>query len=510
MNATLTVTAITGGRSVWNVWVVAMLAIVGIHLSTLTKSPTIWQDEIQIVDFGRVSLAGADQSWSANWSARGLPEKPFCYIGCAMQELSYRAVGGSLAGPRGAALLGAILASGAMLGWLRARGLDGRIALACSLLFLLDPVFAQGYRGARIDAWSMGFMILGLWVIRAKLMNASTGGWKWTPRAGHAMAAVCVALSGAFWVSAMLLVPLLIHELLCDRETDQPGSGWQYWSPRLRDLIWVGSLSLVAFVVIMLPMWLENRQALSGLVASTASASGGGFSNREALAALAGAFKYNPWILLIGCVCCLSRKRWPLALALALAFAGALYTGFYIHRAVYLLPYLVLSIALAADHLVRANAPKLNRRLAGYAMAAMLVWSACITLGARTVVALKQREARDHQRLLDLATRVIGPGEYRVYLGSLEVYYAGRQSGWKIFKIFPDVPPGDGIWNGLLKTMDFAIYRINQVSSQEDEALRALGFSRQRFDCGERNPGDAPNKLNLASGYGAYWIYRKK
>lgn len=502
----------SGKEGIWALWLAIAVMAAAVHAVTLRISPTVWQDEVQILDWGRAGSTGAADTWAASWNAAAArPQGNLCYIGCAFQEIGYTVMGGDLAGPRMSALLGAVLASAAMLGWLRARGVDGRVALACSLLFLLDPVFAQGYRGARVDGWTMAFMLMGFWCIRAMPLHNGVARPIWMPRVEHAVAAVCVALAGLCWVSAILLVPLLIHELWCDRRKDVRRDEMGNRLMWMGDLAWVGGFSVMALGILLLPIWPQIRQVGADMAGTTSAAAGSGVPFEIAtLMNLAGefgeVFKYNPWPLLLAGIGCISSKRWPLCLAMAVASLGVLLTSFYIHRAVYLLPYLFLSIALAADGIIQAKDSRRWCLIVGFVLCGMIAWSSGVTLGARTVVALKQRDVRDYRHMRDLAIAAIGPGSHRVYLGSWEPYYAGRRLGWKLFCSFGGGGPGSRDWNALMKTMDFAVFRTDYLTNQEHEVMAALGFSRKRFDC---NEGLSPQSSSLAAGYGSYWIYRK-
>ncbi len=499
------------GIRIWLLWIFAVLSAAGIHALTMRTSPLAWQDEVQIIDFGRNKMPGADNSWAMSWLTTGRPPTGLSYLGCVLQEVGYRVAKGDPAGPRTTALLGAILASAAMLGWLRARGVGAWVALACSLIFLLDPVFVQGYRGARVDAWTMGFMMLALLAIRAMIVNKQRHeAPAWKPRAGHLLAAVCVAISGLFWVSAILLVPLLIHELLCDRSCEGKTSVAGNRLLGVRDLIWVGVFAVGFFALLSFPIWQDIHQGVGDLTSVTSGASGARRSFAEFRAVFIETFQYNPWALVGGGASLLVLRRWPLGLAFLLAVAGVLATSFYIHRAVYLLPYLYLSIALAADKFLQPNQSRINRRIAGSILIFMLVWSCGVTLGARTLKVLQQRQTRDPQQMLDLASRAIGPGSHRVYLHNWDGYYAGRKLGWKLFRFYDNAPPGKKEWNDLLATMEFAMFSVGDVSDQEDKALRILGFSRERFDCDASPAATLPGIAKTKSGYGPYWIYRRR
>ena len=91
-----------------------------VHLITIRISPVIWQDEVQIVDYGRVFLEPGTP-WSVSFTPEGGPLGRVSYIGSLGQELAYRATGRSMAGPRVLSFLGALLAAYAAFRWLSLR-----------------------------------------------------------------------------------------------------------------------------------------------------------------------------------------------------------------------------------------------------------------------------------------------------------------------------------------------------------------------------------------------------
>jgi hypothetical protein len=246
-------------------WLLLAAATFVVYLFTLRLSPTLWHDEVMQLEWGRLALPGVDASYGLGWLPEGRPFRALAYLGCAVQELFCRLFDSDPAGHRLSSILGAMLASYAMLGWLRARGVVPWIALACAVLLLWEPTFVQGYRGGRVDSFSIAFMLLALWavVVGRREEAKRVGSWQmavggkargerreagggldsqmlksgnaeklkddpvgllpvtsdslrapaWRALGWFALAGVCVAISGLMWVSAILLLPLLLHEL---------------------------------------------------------------------------------------------------------------------------------------------------------------------------------------------------------------------------------------------------------------------------------------------------------
>ncbi|MFM9024968.1 MAG: hypothetical protein ACKON7_06475, partial [Planctomycetaceae bacterium] len=176
-----------------------------VHLTTLTRSPPAWQDEVQIIDYGRVVLPGSDQSFGVNWHAQNRPIRLLNYIGPVVQEAACRASANTSVGPRLSALLGAVVAAIAMRGWLLATGVSPSIAFVAAWAFLWDPLFASSYRSVRVDSWCMAALLASLWCVR----RASRSG---TGDRMLVAAGAFVAVAALTWPSAILLAPLLAYE----------------------------------------------------------------------------------------------------------------------------------------------------------------------------------------------------------------------------------------------------------------------------------------------------------
>ena len=71
--------------SPWRLLAAAIVVSAMIHGLTLCISPPAWQDEIQILDYGRTAAADADRSFAVTWSPRGRPVQPLTYAGCILQ-----------------------------------------------------------------------------------------------------------------------------------------------------------------------------------------------------------------------------------------------------------------------------------------------------------------------------------------------------------------------------------------------------------------------------------------
>ena len=519
---------VSSSKAVWLSWLVVAGFVMTAHLTTVKLSPVIWQDEVQILDWGRSYMPGGDQSYAMSWVYEGRTYRMICYLGCVLQECAYRLAGGEMLGPRVSSILGAVLASFALLGWLLARGTVPWIALACSLLLLCDPSFTLGYRGARVDAWSMALMLLALWVVRGKgglgdrRSEMGDGGRAKDTADGrlqlgdsqvrgadlptsnfnlltYGLAGLCAALAGAVWVSAILLLPLLIHEVFARNRSFVLHS-----SRFLRSLCalgWIGAFALICLVLLFLPV----GQFLPEMLHDLAGRGGGSASNVPSWAALQKmiwSLAANPLLLPLALVAFIFPRRCVLGLVFLLAAAATLYTGAYVHRAIYLMPYLLVGLASAGTDIW--NGPTrlhwARRAIAGVFLL-MIAWSAMISVGVRNLVAWKEKQERDPRRLETEARNVIGKGTYKVYVDAWEFYYAGRNLGWQQYRSFFWHDLSDSRFRSLLGEMDAAIFSAANLRQPQVVLMEALGFTASKVG------SDLPA---AGRGYGNYIIYQRQ
>jgi hypothetical protein len=541
-----------GPQIMWRLWVGAALVVTLLHLSTATLSPVAWQDEVQILDWGRGFMPGADQGAAMSWLYEGRTYRMICYLGCVLQETAYRLAGGEMFGPRASSIFGAALASFALLGWLLARGTLPWIALACSLLLLCDPAFTLGYRGARVDSWAIAFMLLACWAGLRGKREKKVGSWQMAVGGGGSVgqatsdlrspisylrslgwfvvAGICAAIAGVIWVSAILLLPLLVHELggrgargegreaRGDKKQEAGGrpsdsgslrvgerqAGGSLWGLFFGTVV-TGLAALISVGLLFLPLWPLLPEMLGDL-----SARGGGQISRlldgVSWQKLWRSLFGNPLLVPLALLAFFLVRQWTLLAAFLLAAALTLYTGAYVHRAVYLLPYLLVGIASAGTALwSKKDEARWMRPVIGSVLLLMLVWSAGISVAGRNFVAWRERAVRDPALVLERAQSTVGPGPAKVYLWTWDWYYAGRKLGWSLYKSFAWENMRDERFTDLLSQMDWLVVAEKDPHRPDDTELADLGFT-QRFV----QPESASESGGLrGKGYGSYLIYAR-
>jgi len=158
---------LSAGRQA-GIWFGVCLLISVTHLTTLNLSPEPWQDEVQIVDYGR-HLFERRADAAATWN--GKKDEPFyaiSFIGCAASELAYRLAPGTPSGPRVLALLGALFSGTMLLVLGRRMRVDPLLCLLLATAWLLDPTLVQSYRGARLEGWACGLVFAALVLLASR------------------------------------------------------------------------------------------------------------------------------------------------------------------------------------------------------------------------------------------------------------------------------------------------------------------------------------------------------
>ena len=494
------------GRKVWQLWFGLACATTVVTLATLRISPPIWQDEVQIVDYGRTAIQGSDRSWSINWSSEGRPMLILSYLACGLQELACCLTGNTEVGPRLASVVGALFAGTCALGWLLQRGCVPIAALGGAVLLLVDPVFAQSYRGARVDCWVFGFIFLTCWLIQRSTVDSRR---EKRVNLLLILAGVPFALAGLCWPSAILLVPLVLSELMV---AYQLRLTWNSFVGFIPGLVTLGAATTMALLLFLAPVWSSVWSAVMDLSGSVSNV-----SKTESILssgyAIAASYRLSPWLLVLGIGGFFVQPNRLLGIAFLLAALGVSLTTVYIHRALYLLPYLLLSVVCLIALLAQAQRLLSIALKAGLlALACLVCWSSAVTLGARTWTAWSQRLARSPDRILEVGKAAIGARDVSVYTHCWEFYYAGRQLGWRQFRLFSLPEDQDSeVLSRLLSKMDFVILREGDPANRQiQHSMQQVGFTlSRRIQAGSQAGED--NRVSRsrlgASGFGEYLIY---
>ncbi len=473
-------------------WPVIVLAVVAIQALTVDTLPSIQQDDALITDYGRLTFDPASD-WGVTWLvAHDKPLLLWTYIGPLLAEVSFRLGGPAGTGTRIMALIGGAAAATIALGWLRSRNIPVFAAMGLAAAFLLDPLFTYSQRMARVDSWVIAFGLASCYLLRLSAGTDASRGNYYRLAAGAS-----AALASLTWPSAMLLFPLIGLELLSVVPLARRNS-------RRIGLIvcWFLCGAIMALIILLLPVW-KNIEILLGdlstMVTQNVSSPG---SFPDQLTSVLDPARWlksvktfgkllAPFLPLMAVCGAVYRRDSGLVLVTAGTLMLIFSTLVYEFRLLYLLPY---CIALAGGLFLPGKRSARWGRVPKTALAASVLWGACITLGLRSVLAYDKDQVNSRERIMQAARSAIGPGEHRVFLGfTFELYYTGRSLGWKIFTPYVYFNYNTaGAWTRemeyeprarfvrLLSGMDYALFHQSKLTPDLKTQLAEAGLQFDR------------------------------
>ena len=493
-----------------NAWLGFLLAIgasSALHCLTLTRSPPVWQDEVQIVEYGRTLLPGYDDSYGVNWNG-DRPIQCLSPIGCGLMELAYRAAAPGNLGPRFASLVGGIFAAAAMRYWLRAANISPWPCTICATAFFWDPLLVSSYRGARVDAWSMGFMLMAFACLRVSSRIS-------VPRISLQIAAgAFVAASGLTWASAILLLPLLLFEVyesrISGRATQASVSATQHrpWIYRLTvDLSIIAMSAAVAAIIVLLP-WASDIAVLTSdlrvAVATTVAAEKGRFLANVFQAI--SCFMKSPFLPLAALTGITSRGPRAWFLPFLTAVLAVVVTRAYEHRLVYLVPYLIYGLAISLSRSKIAHTPSPAGGLMRLLQLSVVVWCFALLL-LRTATTIHEWHRRDPSAAFAAIDQLPGSKGTKVLLRSWQLYYPVRSREWKYWGPF-DI--GEGNVPNSVSDYQYVIYDARSVNPDADSELLRLGYKSHDIEILETSDAERTTLLSRSTpGYGPYRVYAR-
>ena len=488
----------------WRTWAGLALMVLVLHAWTLGLSPVVWQDEVQTIEGGRMLLL-PDSPWNVTMGADFKSVPGISYAGSLLQEWFYRLAGNSYLGPRMANVLAACASSALLLAWLSRRGVMGGVALGVALLFLIDPCFDRSYRGGRADALVFLTAIAACWLL-SSYPTGVTKVKKW-PLLG---AGLLTGILPWLWTTAVLLLPLILVEL------------WRVVSPQAGKSMskWVKAMLpftvgiLITSIGLAVPLWGVIESAFAAtfhhvrwdVSASNPAAEGGAGLLPKVISVV----RYSPFLpllaLLGGCV----RGNRLLLVATVLVVGVVTGTRFYLYRYLYALPYLAV---LAAAGLTWLGCLP----LAGWRLSLMrwgptliaLSWAVLLTFGVRNYVALQERPWRDHVSLVSALEKDIGRGPLKIYLGTFDLYFVGRELGWQMFRNKFSLPEAQ--MDQIYGRCDVVVRVPFEDTSEFQAQIKRLGFDQgTTLSVGPHAmPVEFQKPRYGGMAYGPYRVYRR-
>jgi hypothetical protein len=443
--------------------------VCSIHLITLEIDPLTYQDEVQIVDYGRVMLAPSSSDWALTWDVQeASPILPFSYPGAVMQEIAFRATAPSGLGPRYLTMIAAVIAATCALGWLMARNTPPIISLILAFVFLVDPIFSEIYRGGRIDGWAIAACLGSCWLLRVAMIRGGQGN---SIKVQTFTAGALLVLSFFLWPSAAILVPLVLLEcyrlarLLNQLQTKASENSW------IETAFYFAVGGLIALMVLFIPIAWNMKVFLSSAKAIFELQRFGAVIQHSIIDLF---LVYDPVLFVTTLVAFAVRREAGMLIAFAFALLLVYQTAIYLPRVLYFAPYFMAMIAYSCSNPLDGGGYRYAKLSLKVLLVLLVSWNVSQVLVINPAIAEAQRPANTPQQFLPALKEVIGPGPYRVLLTEFPEYYAGRALGWHMYLSNSPVPGKE--YTEFLSTMDYIILREKPKTSATSGKLEAAGF----------------------------------
>jgi len=493
----------------------AILLVLLVHIAVVGLSPTVWFDEVEIVELGRIGAFEHTTDWSMDLVDGKVPGPGLFHVGGAMQEAAYRLTGGDFRGPRMSTRISLVLAAWVCFEWLLARRNKAWMALTGALLLLLSPDLTRSASGARVDCWAIAALLAACWLLNRIFPEERRAARQFRDLGVGMLAALALLI----WPAAAFLFPLLAAEAI-RLSIEERWNGGE-WARRV-GLAGVGVCTVLAAA--WLPLHSEWQQAAGGFAASvkqvnTVAAAGttvGAIWTYLGNLRLIGVFLlWQPFLLPLILLGAMTRRTVYMAAAFVVCVGLMCLTWVYVHRVNWLVPYVVV---LAAGTM---ESPALRRRWVAAGVTVLLalglVWEAGFSVVARPALAMLTRQERDHGALVRACRNAIGSGNIRVYTDTFQVYYAGRTLGWRLYHNPHAIGTPDWILSTdgqtFLRRMDCYLADAGTVSDPMTNALLRAGFTPRAEVHAENGPVSRIGRTLRsygATGYGPYTFWRRE
>ena len=479
----------------WIMWFITLVIIFLIQLITLDDLLLVYKDQVQIIDYGRLTL-NPDSKWSLTWQIA--EEKPiliWSYIGPLIAEISYHLGGVHGIGSRIAALLGGMFAATMAFGWLKSRKVPRYAAYGLSIAFLIDPLFVLSQRIGRMDSWVIALCLASCWILSISSQK------KQLPKIYLMIAGGLAIIAGLTWPSAVFLFPLILWELIKQGTWKGNKIGDFDWNLLFKKVGYFSLGGLIIGIFLLIPIW-DNLtfifRDMFTMISRNVDSSQGSSGKLLAL------FDYQVWLKLVkayiktlslffpilAIAAVILRREKGLIIATVLTIATIFATLVYELRALYLLPYFLI---LSSGLFLNFGKKQLNiigKKFSKAGLLILVLWAVGISLVFKTAMTLENNSESHQERIFEIANSFIGSGDYKVFLGfNYEFYFAGRSLDWQLYSPYVKYEYDDeGNWISenkyepkdkfvkLLSKMDYAIFRENEVDQDLAEKLETSGL----------------------------------
>lgn len=457
------------------------LAVFGIHALTIGEYPPAWFDEIEILEIGRLSIFNVRPKWSIDLipmqdGTLSAPYPFFHYLSGAVLEALYRLTGSFICG-RVFMLLSLPCCALALLAYLREKGIRPVVAFVVAGMFLVDPnatICAHWYRP---DLWCMTMVFLALTLIMRSRIAPR-------PMLLLFMSGALTAMSLFFWITSVLLVPLVLLEFCLVHRKSEGEVPTSRILPRFAALL-IGGVA--ATVLLLAPLFKYIPEIISQYLSISEIGTVATVSDTPLSAALGRMCEFikiacrSPFTWFAAAIgVFFSRRHLPHAVLFAIIVAFIVATRVYHLRMIYLMPYVYLFSAVSAERMIHSGKRRVARLSKVY-LAGALAFGTVLSLVTLNFAAWP--ETNTLALLVQKLKTAIPARATKICLVDFEheFYYAGRQLGWRMYSTYDRTKILEEPYAAILDTMDAVIVSsmLPPLTGKMEQTLQTHGFENK-------------------------------
>jgi hypothetical protein len=393
-------------------WLICSVVVFLVSIVTIELTPIGWQDEVQIVEYGRLVSENTVEGWGMNLdNDQQIPSTSI--LGSYGSYLASKLSNHRLFGHRLYSLMGALLCSLFMLLLGLRLKTTPVISLLVSLILLLDPLLVQGYRGGRIDVWAIAFVLIAMYSFLQRSGKLS--------KYRYIFSGVFLGLSVFCWISAILLFPLVIWFFFRTKEN----------SDKVLKSISQSILGFFAcFILIIAFNYSFLKDALISFLYIPSSLGAevplSTYIYRTIILFVT-SLKYSNLFFVAGLISIVLLRDIKFYFAFTLFLVGVIFSGLYEHRIVYYVPYMCVSFLLLFNQVQTTHPNRL--KIFTKIIFVIFVYNVTISLVLRNTQALLQYKQRSSVNYSSNFSVIgIEEGDY-VLTESWRSYFPLRQIG---------------------------------------------------------------------------------
>ena len=481
-------------------YVVFIVLCMIMHWTTIEYSPLPWIDEIQINEIARGGVFSKSSDWNMSIvrSDGSLDRQSWAlyYLGGGASEFG-KYLFGNL-GNRVLNLILLLISTFAVTFYFLKKTKKTIQSYLTGLLYFTFPFLMTSVRGGRVDIVALTFLFLSLAILHVRIQEKK---YLFLVLSGCSIFAALALFS---WITVGLCFPIILWEVLEFFKERNFSLKKQVFLLSFMGIIF---FSMILFLVSPFVFDYQTTiETFKHILALNSSVSSSGFFLKELLVLLC----VIPGVYILGLGFLMMRMRFILLVGAVLVICLiTAVTHCYIFRILYLLPYALIGIGL-----YEGGWGKFLKTCYVYVLFIMVLISFGYSVLLRNGLECFTKDIRDANIVREVMHRNIG-GNQKIYCDTFELYYIGRELGWKQFRSAShDVSRIKNIISR--NNIEYYITEKKSISNELSEFLKSQGFvfkeKIELFNIANFIKSPIREFLYVNGrfkGYGPYYLYQK-